>query len=134
MGKITCLKCGAVSYAETFEQADDQIDHSIGDLRGKPCIGSPLDITWDEKFRTDEDGNIIDSDPKPVASIVFHFGPGSKDYKPVITESKAEVIEAVEPVETESESTETEDIEPEYVPNSPAEKNTKKSKNRNANN
>jgi len=117
MGKITCLKCGAVSYAETFEQADDQIDHSVGVTRGKPCIGSPLDITWDEKFESDGDGNIIHSDPKPVASIVFHFGPGSKGYKSVIPESKEE--EVLEPEEHENLSPE---IEPEYVSNPPAKK------------
>lgn len=53
----------AKSEADTFEQADEAIDHSVGVTRGKPCIGSDLDLLWNEQ---------------PVASIVYHFGPGSK--------------------------------------------------------
>jgi len=104
MGKITCNKCGATSLAETFEQADDQIDHSVGVSRGKPCDGNPIDITWDKSFEIDDDGNIIASSPKPVASVVFHFGPGSK-------KSSDEI-----------------DTEPVYEPNSSPKKNKQSTK------
>lgn len=126
MGKLVCLKCGATSLANTFEQADEQIDHSVGDSRGKPCIGSQLDITWDESFETDEDGNIIQSSPKPVASIVFHFGPGSKDYAPGARKSEAE---SVEPVDTDE--PDAIDTEPVYEPNSSPKKKNKNQRNAN---
>ena len=65
MGKLICTKCKATSEASTFEKADEQIDHAIGTLRGKPCNANPLDLLWNGK---------------PVATVVFHYGPGSKDH------------------------------------------------------
>jgi hypothetical protein len=126
MGQIICLKCGAKTIAETFEQADDQIDHSKGILAGKPCNGNPLDITWDASFETDEDGNVLKSNPLPVASVIFHFGPGSKNYKASEKKSEAEVVES-ENDSLDVEDAETSDIE--YPP----KKNQNKNKNQKRN-
>ncbi len=69
MGELICKKCKAKIKADTFEQADEQIDHSVGVKRGHPCDASDLDLFWNEK---------------PVATVVYHIGPGSKDYKPPV--------------------------------------------------
>lgn len=61
MGELICSNCKATKEAETFEQADEEILH-----KGDSCNGSPLNMTWDGK---------------PVASVVIHFGPGSKGYE-----------------------------------------------------
>jgi len=66
MGKLICTKCKATAEASTFEKADELIDHARGVLRGKPCQANPLNLLWNGK---------------PVATIVFHYGPGSKDHK-----------------------------------------------------
>lgn len=70
MGELICKKCKAKIKAGTFEQADEQIDHSVGVTRGHPCDASDLDLFWNEK---------------PVATVVYHIGPGSKDYKPPVS-------------------------------------------------
>ncbi len=76
MGKLVCNKCQATQEADTFVQADDLIDHSPAATRGHPCDASPLRMTWDEDYEK-ENGRVVKTNPKPVASIVIHFGPES---------------------------------------------------------
>ncbi len=52
MGSLICITCGAKAEGDTFDVADDLIDHSIGTAKGKPCGGDPRDMTWTGAIRT----------------------------------------------------------------------------------
>jgi len=78
MGELVCTKCKAKSTSDTFEEADELIDHAKGVLRGKPCNANPLDLLWNDK---------------PVATVVFHFGPGSKDHEEHVKKSQEKLAE-----------------------------------------
>ena len=46
MGKLECKYCGAKAEAESFDEADAIIDHSIGLDRSNGCPGNDKDLFW----------------------------------------------------------------------------------------
>ena len=47
MGKLSCQRCGATAEGETFEEADERIDHALGLSKGRPCSGKQSDLIWE---------------------------------------------------------------------------------------
>lgn len=113
MGELICLKCKAKIKADTFEQADEQIDHSVGKSRGHLCDGSDLNLRWNDK---------------PVASIVYHIGPGSKDYvAPGARKSKAENEDSKKDESKKDDSKKESEDKKSESKSSPKEENSKNS-------
>jgi len=46
MGVLSCQRCGATAEGETFEQADERIDHAVGLSKGRACSGKTSDLIW----------------------------------------------------------------------------------------
>lgn len=44
-GTLNCLKCGQTVEAESFEKADELIDHAA---TSKKCSGDPKNMVWYE--------------------------------------------------------------------------------------
>ena len=47
MGKLICHQCGAIWESETFKEAIESIDHSIGLHNSRPCPNDGTNhMTW----------------------------------------------------------------------------------------
>lgn len=49
MGKLECKYCGATAEADSFEEADSIIDHSIGLYKSNGCPAREEDLLWNGK-------------------------------------------------------------------------------------
>lgn len=68
MGQLTCQRCGAISEGKSFEEADELIDHAIGQSIGRPCSGKTDDLVWNTKYveaESDTDSDISTSKKTP---------------------------------------------------------------------
>ena len=85
MGILRCSKCKAIADANTFEDADELIDHGIGLLVGNGCLGDPTNMTWDKDGyigKSEKDnGKYISKNPKPVARNNLEMLVGESDKK-----------------------------------------------------
>lgn len=79
MGFLRCSKCKAIAEGDTFEDADELIDHGIGLLAGNGCAGDPANMTWDKEGKVGKDGKFIEGEPKPVARHNLEMLVGESD-------------------------------------------------------
>lgn len=62
MGQLSCKRCGAQAEGATRKEADDKIDHSLGQKIGRPCSGNQKDLDWD----TSVTGAQPEPEPEPT--------------------------------------------------------------------
>lgn len=65
MGKLECLRCGAIIEKPTFKEAQESLDHSVGLTRNRPCRNDGTQLVW----------NGIPVDPKNPPTHNKHAGP-----------------------------------------------------------
>jgi hypothetical protein len=67
MGQLECKYCGAKAEAETFKEADDLIDHSIGLYKSNGCPAKDEDLLWNGEPAYEIVHKLVVKDSKPTA-------------------------------------------------------------------
>ena len=70
MGTLSCIRCKATAEGNTFEEADEKIDHAIGTSKGWPCSGNPDFLVWSggKSVKSEPSPEPIKEPPKPSKS------------------------------------------------------------------